>query len=137
PRAGRLLRRRARLRWTVQPGLDEAILQELLRVEERERPGARAEDDHDELLPVAPRRHGQVVAGLESEPGLERLHTQRVVEQRNVARVDAPAVDERLPAQHRPRSGMVSEQPGDELGEVAGVATLGRLGEPGAMRGVR
>src|SRR2546426_6646835 len=38
---------------SIQPGFDEAELQELLRVEERGRPGARAEDDHDELLPVA------------------------------------------------------------------------------------
>ena len=32
---------------------------------------------------------------------------------------------------------MVSEQPGDELGEVAGVATLGRIGEPVRIREAR
>src|SRR6185295_18185680 len=104
-------------------------LQELLRVEERRRSGARAEHDHDELLPIAPGRDGQVIAGLEGESGLERLYAQGVVEEGNVSRVDAAAVDERLPAQHRPCRRVVLEKPGDEMGEIAGVASLGRVGQ--------
>src|SRR5439155_12677686 len=52
-----LRRRRARRfhRWSLEAELDEAVQQELLGVHERGLPRARAEDDHEELLAVAPR----------------------------------------------------------------------------------
>src|SRR5882672_7370744 len=104
--------------------LDEAVMQELLGVEEGQRARARAEHDHEELLAAAPGGHGEVVAGLLREARLERLHAARIAEERDVARVDAAAVDECLAAEQRPRHRVVLDQSPGERGEVARVAPL-------------
>src|SRR2546421_5119550 len=80
----------------LQARLDEAVVQQLLGVEKRQRSGARAEDDHQKLLAATPGGDREVVAGLVREAGLERLHATGIAEQRNVARVDTTAVQERL-----------------------------------------
>ena len=97
------LGRAARALGTSSPVFDEAEAQEPLGVEKRLRARPSAEHDHQELLAVAPRRHGEVVAGLVGEARLERLHAARIPEERDVARVHPAVVHERLAAEQRPR----------------------------------
>src|SRR5438552_19210397 len=73
----------------LEPELHEPVEEELLRVEERRLTRPRPEHDHEELLAVAPRGDRKVVPRLAREAGLERLDPARVVEERDVARVDA------------------------------------------------
>src|SRR5439155_6027080 len=96
PAGGLLGRTLTLLGCLLEPGLDERVVQELLRVEERQPARTRAEHDHDELLLTPPHRDGQVVARLAREAGLERLDADRVVEERDVPHVDAAVEDEGL-----------------------------------------
>src|SRR5262245_59618045 len=98
-RTNRFTRRLHRL--GLEARLDEAVMQQLLGIEERQRSCAGAEHDHQELLAVAPRGDREVVSRLLGEARLERLHTARVAEERDVARVDTPTIDERLAAEQR------------------------------------
>ncbi len=118
----------------IEARFHEAEAQHPLGVEERLSPTARAEHDHHELLAAPPRGHGQVVAGLVGEAGLERLHPERVVEERNVPRIDPAAVDEGLPAQERAGRRVVVEQPCDQLRHVLRVRPLERIGQAMGVR---
>src|SRR5688572_3502127 len=111
----------------LETSLDEAVLEEPLGVQEGQRARSRTQHDHQELLTAAPCGHRQVVARLVGEAGLERLHPTRIVEERNVTRVHASAVDERLSSQQRPRHRVVLQQPRRQLRHVARVAALGRV----------
>src|SRR5260370_14709019 len=94
----------------LEPRLDEGVVQELLRVEKRERARARAEDDHDELLAPAPHRHREVVARLAREAGLAGLDAAPPLEEPDGPRVDAAVEDERLAAEQEPGVRRVVQQ---------------------------
>src|SRR5262249_30219708 len=126
-RTDRFTRRLYRL--GLEARLDEAVMQQPLRIEERQSPCARAEDDHQELLAAMPCGNGQVVAGLLGEAGLECLHTARIAEERNVARVDSTAIDERLAAEQRTRHRIILDQPAGQHSQVPRVAALDRVGQ--------
>jgi hypothetical protein len=87
-----------------------------------------AHHHHDELLAIAPGRHRQVVPGLLGEARLQRLHAQGIVEEGDLAGVDAAAVDERLPAQEQPGGRVLLEQSQREHSHVPGGAALREVG---------
>ena len=117
--------------------LVEAVAEHGLRVAEREAPRLRAEHDQHEVLPGLPRGDGQVVARLAREPGLERLHATRVLEERDAAAVDAAAVDERGAAQQGTRRGIVLEQALGQPGQILRGAALGGIGQAVGIGEVR
>src|SRR2546428_306447 len=82
---------RVRVGLRLQPGLDEAVVQDLSRVEEGETARMRTQHDHEELLAAAPGRHREVVACLLREARLQRLDAARVVEERDAAGRDPAA----------------------------------------------
>src|SRR5262245_10389861 len=107
-----------------EPGLDEAVAQELLRVPERQAARLRPHHDQEEALSLAPGRDGEVVAGFAREAGLEGLHAARILEERDAAAVDPAAVHEARSAQERPRGRIVLDEPADQARHVLGGATL-------------
>jgi hypothetical protein len=89
------------------------------------------------MLPGLPGRDGQVVARLAREAGLERLDAPRVLEERDAAAVDAPAVDERGAAQERARRGVIVEQAQGQARQVLRGAALRGIGQAVGIGEVR
>src|SRR5262249_4710724 len=71
----------------LEPGLDEAVPQELLGVAEGQAARLRSEHDEEEPLPLAPRGDGEVVARFPREARLEGLYPAGILEEGDAAAV--------------------------------------------------